>query len=692
MWGKTIIDKVDASVANEVDEAFSTKPCHISSHTANNPNGSTCLVWSQVPYGGANPLTPALCQACNRTSFELNSEKIKEEECLPEPKVEADLSPKSDDSTDLGNLMEGELTYGKEEIDDTDMGSLMSKQEKKQSHAQIIRKPLLEAGSVDDKIVEFSDGKEHKEYAEEDAEGHLDAMVESEIYDEGIKHPKPDGPTSTYRRGHQYKCPICQAIFLFQQSRNSYTKKICAGPNKKSQYKKYWEHLRSVHREQSFDCKEESCHYTCLDERLLSLHTLKDHQDQDNGAHVSRSCDICGKDVQMSVLLSHYKEEHHLSPDDGQQFVCRHCGEEFTNRKARDSHVSEVHLKQSFDCNKCGKSFKQNQNLYQHMKMVHMQEDKRQQCNICPFSCKSAEFLRTHVRRKHTGEKPFQCLFCEKTFFSSQEVCHHKTDKHPDSHAADQMRKAWLRKNPTVDPSECKLNCYLCNEVRATTDQLRQHWAEAHPGQTDKPINHRYTDVQAYNHHICEVCGTTFKTRSLLKIHTFEKHEPEGKECPICKEEFPDREATLHHVKMKHKSYGAPSQQKNIVCDICGYVGNSMNLRNHMKTHDASICPTTCTYCGKQFPKYQTMTLHRRKAHPEEWMRDKDRLLREEKSNWHQRKKIKPPSARRATCDICGQTLSTRSQLSSHMKARHGTGLPGYGLNRRGPDGHRFNT
>ena len=42
-----------------------------------------------------------------------------------------------------------------------------------------------------------------------------------------------------------------------------------------------------------------------------------------------------------------------------------------------------------------------------------------------------------------------------------------------------------------------------------------------------------------------------------------------------------------------------------------------------------------------------------------------------------------PPRFRRkATCAVCGVTLCSRTQLHLHMKARHGTGLPGYGLNR----------
>ena len=178
------------------------------------------------------------------------------------------------------------------------------------------------------------------------------------------------------------------------------------------------------------------------------------------------------------------------------------------------------------------------------------------------------------------------------------------------------------------------------------------------------------------------MCGTTLKHPHLLKIHTFEKHEPEGRVCPICNVELPDRDGALMHIKMKHKAKGAPRNQKNAVCEQCGYVSTMGNLKLHMKIHDGSINrPTSCTYCKKKFAKYEIMSKHRKKAHSELWMIDRERLMREEGSAWQGGLKDKfKKYYKKATCDICGVTLSSRQQLNCHMKARHGTGLPGYGL------------
>ena len=188
---------------------------------------------------------------------------------------------------------------------------------------------------------------------------------------------------------------------------------------------------------------------------------------------------------------------------------------------------------------------------------------------------------------------------------------------------------------------------------------------------------------------ICEVCGASVKFSKLLKIHIFEKHKPKETTCPICMEELLSREQALEHVKLKHTAAGAPSQQRNAVCDLCGYVGTKGNLTVHIKRVHSGL-PTTCTYCGKEFPKHDTMTKHRKMAHPEEWKIDRERLMTEEgKAGLGKTERKIYPSGMRQTCGICGVTLSNRQMLHSHMKSRHGTGLPGYGLH-RGKRGQSF--
>lgn len=118
------------------------------------------------------------------------------------------------------------------------------------------------------------------------------------------------------------------------------------------------------------------------------------------------------------------------------------------------------------------------------------------------------------------------------------------------------------------------------------------------------------------------------------------------------------------------------------MCEHCGFVGTKSTLKVHSRIHDRSFNrPTVCTYCEKEFSKFENMTRHRRIAHREQWNLDKDRLMEEEGSRYvGKRRDYNLKFVKKATCAICGVTLCSRTQLHLHMKARHGAGLPDYGL------------
>ena len=484
----------------------------------------------------------------------------------------------------------------------------------------------------------------------------------SDMYEKKVHVQKEHSKMDNYNGPrYQYKCPLCDESFI---------------PDKYA----LWEHLRSFHKEESVDCEVESCYYTCVGPQLLLIHNLSKHKKQENGYQKSLSCDICSREIKLAHALAHYRKDHYLELDNGQRFPCQHCKEIFKSVRARTIHTNEAHLKISYDCDKCGKSFKRSINqLRQHIRKVHMKDSQKKQCHICQEWRISAEDLAAHIRRKHTGERPFNCVFCGQTFFSAQNVNQHKRYKHPDSFDADQKRKTWIHNNPTRNASEYSMKCHLCNEERTTINELRQHWEEIHPGLTDKPsFRHSKANI------ICEMCGTAKSTYKLLKIHTFEKHDTDNTNCPVCSEVFSDREGALKHVKINHKPNvkDYPSHARNGVCPHCGFIGALGNVRSHIaKVHDNSK-PTSCMYCHKEFPHFHNMVKHRKIAHREQWNIDKARVMVEEgsyasysdyleKSDYKKKKWYK-----KATCTICGRTLCSRTQLHFHMKALHGIGLP----------------
>ena len=649
MWGKSIYDKEGADVAKEVHKVFSSKPC--SSDTSSKINDGTlassmCLKWTEERY---ESLTPGLCEACKKVSFKMKVEEggdhhMEIEEHL-DTKEETDFDSYCQGETDMEHFMEGNLSEGEREKD--------VKEE------DVSKVPSFE---LHDEDLKKKGGTRYKCKKKRYKCDFCDEVFHNKV--DRLKHVKgdhkvQDDAANIEVETVQYNCPICHEPF---------------GSDRHG----CWGHLKSFHKEKSEVCEVQSCRYACVGKELMLLHTLAKHKKHGNGLQVTLTCDICGKPISQAKLPKHYREEHNLLLDDGCRFICRHCGEAFKSKGVRADHINQTHLKVSFDCKECGKSFKRNKRqLYQHMKKVHMKESCKKQCHICKEWYKGAEELATHVRRAHTGEKPFPCVFCHESFYSSLDANKHRKYKHGNSYNADQKRKAWIRENPTKDPLEYKMNCHLCSKVISTISALRRHWDEVHPGETDNKRN-QYTRTPEQKI-ICELCGKVLQSKHLLKIHTFNMHEPEATKCPICQEEFPSRDGAIVHMKEHVKKY--PSQTGTAVCEHCGFVGTKLGIKSHMRIHDKSYNrPTICTYCEKEFTKYENMTRHRRIAHREQWNLDKDRLMVEEGSKNVGKSDYLKKFVKKSTCATCGVTLCSRTQLHLHMKARHGAGLPDYGL------------
>ena len=101
-------------------------------------------------------------------------------------------------------------------------------------------------------------------------------------------------------------------------------------------------------------------------------------------------------------------------------------------------------------------------------------------------------------------------------------------------------------------------------------------------------------------------------------MRRFHKNLP-PQECSYCGKISPNKDALRSHIKYVHLN------QLIHKCSLCDKAfKKAVTLKEHMASHTGSVL-YTCTYCPKTFNSNANRHSHRKKAHHEEWLRDRSR-------------------------------------------------------------------
>ncbi|CAG0891315.1 unnamed protein product [Cyprideis torosa] len=231
-----------------------------------------------------------------------------------------------------------------------------------------------------------------------------------------------------------FECPMCGSRF----SLRSYVLK----------------HMRKVH--QKIRSPEEA------------KYDLKRHIKHKHERRKGYTCDQCGKSVTYSKSL---KQHMLLVHSDIREFPCPVCGRHFALKDAMMVHLRSVHEKIRAEvCALCGKDFKRTTHLKYHVEHVHNvnkpsrkrrrktedgaskretskdSEEKKStarrragsrglQCEICGKTFCTEQVLRAHGV-VHTGEKPYACAQCGRTFTRYSSMYKHKKLVHENDSSA----------------------------------------------------------------------------------------------------------------------------------------------------------------------------------------------------------------------------------------------------------------
>ncbi|XP_044217344.1 growth factor independent 1A transcription repressor b isoform X1 [Thunnus albacares] len=161
-------------------------------------------------------------------------------------------------------------------------------------------------------------------------------------------------------------------------------------------------------------------------------------------------------------------------------------------------------------------------------------------CVECSKVFSTPHGLEVHVRRSHSGTRPFACEICGKTFGHSVSLEQHKA----------------------VHSQERSFDCKICGKSFKRSSTLSTHLLI-------------HSDTRPYP---CQYCGKRFHQKSDMKKHTFIHTGEKPHKCQVCGKAFSQSSNLITHSR-KHTGY------KPFGCDLCGKgFQRKVDLRRHKET------------------------------------------------------------------------------------------------------------
>ncbi|KAH6933442.1 hypothetical protein HPB50_014874 [Hyalomma asiaticum] len=179
----------------------------------------------------------------------------------------------------------------------------------------------------------------------------------------------------------------------------------------------------------------------------------------------------------MSSLVTHWRSHTGERP-----YGCELCPVTFGDVSCYSKHKFVHSGDRPYTCFACDKSFTQSGNLYRHECLYVLAQKRPYGCELCPATFGDVSCYSKH-KFVHSGDRPYTCFACDKSFTQSCKLHRHERDNVPsgppqEADAADiaSERPSLGGLSPVaVEPIKCfsssrrmlkALQAFLCDRIR----------------------------------------------------------------------------------------------------------------------------------------------------------------------------------------------------------------------------------